>query len=68
MVDRLSHYDHSSVGDECVTSPSIVENGNGISNIFEKLSEWNGNLSNVDAESMTDGNGSQVDILMKISG
>lgn len=62
MVDRLSYFDHSNVDEDCVTSPSTVENGDGTSDILEKSSEGNGDPSALDAESIKDGNGGQIDL------
>lgn len=67
MVDRLSYFDHSNDGEDCVTSPSTAENGDGTSDILEKSSEGIGGPSALDAESMTDGSGGQIDLGMKFS-
>ncbi|VBB28494.1 unnamed protein product [Acanthocheilonema viteae] len=67
VVDRLSCFDHSNVDDDCVTSPSTVENGNAISYILEKSCEGNGDASALDAESISDGNGGQIDLRIKFS-
>lgn len=63
----MSYFDHSNVGEDCVTSPSTVENVDATSNIMEKSSEANGGCSALDAESITDGNGGQIDVSIKFS-
>ncbi|VDK78901.1 unnamed protein product [Litomosoides sigmodontis] len=67
VVDRLSYFDRSNVGEDCAVSPSTVENGDGTSDIMEKSSEGNGGRSALDAESITDGNGGQIDFSIKFS-
>ncbi|KAK6103292.1 Glutaminase family protein [Brugia pahangi] len=64
VVDRLSYFDHSN---DCGSSPGIAENGDGAFDILEKSSEGNNGPSALDAESITDGAGGQIDLNMKIS-
>ncbi|VDO55557.1 unnamed protein product [Onchocerca flexuosa] len=65
VVDRLSYFDHSNNGKDCVISPSIAENGNETSDILEKSSEENGGPSALNAESEIDGNGGQIELGVK---
>ncbi|VDK72175.1 unnamed protein product [Onchocerca ochengi] len=67
MVDRLSYFDHSNNGKDCMISPSIAENGSETSDILEKSSEENGGPSALNAESVIDGNGGQIELGMKFS-
>uniref|UniRef100_A0A915PXD8 glutaminase n=1 Tax=Setaria digitata TaxID=48799 RepID=A0A915PXD8_9BILA len=65
VVDRLSSFE-SNNAEDCMTTPSTVENGDGAFDILEKSSDENGGPSALDAESITDGNGGQIELGMKI--
>uniref|UniRef100_A0A0R3RYX8 glutaminase n=1 Tax=Elaeophora elaphi TaxID=1147741 RepID=A0A0R3RYX8_9BILA len=65
VVDRLSYFDRSN--SDCVTSPSSVENGDGKTDFLEKSPDENGGSSALDAESITDGSGGQIDLSIKFS-
>ncbi|KAM3719809.1 putative glutaminase [Dirofilaria immitis] len=68
VVDRLSCFDYSKIDEDYVTSPSTAENGDETSDVLEKSSEENGCSSALDAESIADGNGGQIELMMKFPG
>lgn len=69
MVDRLSHFGPANSCEDQATSPGIIENGSSAFDLLKRSSKVTDaaiELTALDAESLPDGNGGQIELGMKI--